>query len=152
MTEAKNIRRLIIVLVTVLLGCATSLLYQIVTPNEEAPLYRSTGKLIVRSPIPQSASGNAWNSQTENFYLNVIETILSEEVKRPAMDKAFALTPRLKSCEVHIKVRRIENSEVLNVITTCREEDFVSTFLDALLDEFVAFRMGGAETGFGRIG
>jgi len=145
MTEAKNLQRLIVVLVTVFLGAAISTLLQVFVLQEEAPMYQSVGKLVVRSPVSPKESGDLWQSQTKDYYGSIIETLESAEVKRRAMDKVFALTPELTSCEVRIHVSQIRNSDVFNVITTSRDPDVTAIFLDTLMDEFIAFRMAAKE-------
>ncbi len=145
MTAAKNLQRLVIVLVTVFLGAAISTLLQVFVLQEEAPMYQSVGKLVVRSPVSKKESGNLWQSQTKDFHDTIIETLESGEMKRRTMDKVFALTPELISCEVHVQVSQLRNSDVFNVIATSKDPDVTAIFLDTLLGEFISSRVADKE-------
>ncbi len=140
MTAAKKLQRLVIVLVTVFSGAVISTLLQVFVLQDEAPMYQSVGKLVVRSPFSHTESGNLWQSQTKDFHDTIIETIESREMKRRATDKVFALIPELISCEVRVKVRQLGNSDVFNVITTSKDPKVTAIFLETLLDEFISFR------------
>lgn len=141
MTEAKSIQRLIIVLVTVILGAATSTLLQVFVLREEAPLYQSIGKLIVKSPMSQNVSGELWQNQAKDYYGSIIETLESAEIKRRAMDSARVSNPEMRACEVQVQVSHLKNGGAFNVITTGSEPRYTSIFLDAILDEFIAFQL-----------
>ncbi|MCF7786715.1 MAG: hypothetical protein K9N47_11375 [Prosthecobacter sp.] len=140
MTEAKSIQRLIIVLVTVILGATTSTLLQVFVLREEAPLYQSIGKLIVKSPMSQNVSGELWQNQAKDYYGSIIETLESAEIKRRAMDSARVSNPEIRACEVQVQVSHLKNGGAFNVITTGSEPRYTSIFLDAMLDEFIAFQ------------
>lgn len=140
MTEAKSIQRLIIVLVTVILGAATSTLLQVFVLREEAPLYQSIGKLIVKSPMSQNVSGELWQNQAKDYYGSIIETLESAEIKRRAMDSARVSNPEMRACEVQVQVSHLKNGGAFNVITTGSEPRYTTIFLDAMLDELIAFQ------------
>lgn len=145
MSEAKNIQRLIIVLVTIFLGSAISTLLQVFLLQEAAPLYQSAGKLIVKSPISQNESGNLWQNQARDYYDSIIETLESAELKRRAMESTRVLNPQMRTCAVHVHVSHLKGSDAFNVSTTGSEPRFTSVFLDALLDEFIVFRQAAKE-------
>jgi|GEM_PF-1618174 len=140
MTEAKSIQRLIIVLVTVIFGAATSTLLQLFVLRDEAPLYRSVGKLIVKSPISQNVSGKLWQNQSKEYYGSIIETLESAEINRRAVESANVLTPEMRTCAVQVQVSHLKNSGAFNVSATGHEPQYTAVFLDALLDEFIAFQ------------
>ena len=76
----------------------------------------------------------------QDFYGTIIETLESREIRRRAVDRVRALYPDMKEVDVDIQVSQIRGSAVFDVRATGVEPKYTRVFLDALLDEFVAFR------------
>lgn len=75
-----------------------------------------------------------------DFYGTIIETIESSEMRRRALDRVRALHPDLKECGVEIRASQNKGSAIFNVRAIGSEPKYTRVFLDALLDEFMAFR------------
>jgi len=82
------------------------------------------------------------NETITDFYGTITETIESAEMKRRALERVRALNPELKDkeCDVEIRVAQTRGSAIFNIIATGSEPKYTRIFLDALLDEFIAFR------------
>lgn len=85
-------------------------------------------------------NGPTYQEYLADFYGTIIETIESAEMHRRALDRVRALHPNLEETKVEIQVTRNEGSAIFNVRASGREPQFTRIFLDALLDEFIAFR------------
>ncbi len=111
--------------------------------------YRSLAKLVAGGRMV--ADGNiSWEEQRQDFYGTIIETVESAEMKRRALDRVRALHPDIKDAEVDIRVAQTRGSAIFNVFAIGSERAYTKIFLDALLDEFVAFRSQIREQALGR--
>jgi hypothetical protein len=141
MTEAKNLHRLVIVLVSFFLGAGASMLLQVfVLQEEEAIVYGSGGRFTVKSPVSQDALRQFGEDQLADFHGIVIETMESAEMHRRALGRIRLTHPDLASCEVQTAVSSFRNSGLFSVSATGQEPEFTRIFLDSLMDEFIAFR------------
>lgn len=116
--------------------------------SPQKPLYRSNAKLVAGGNLA-SGPGLAWREQAQDFYGTIIETLESSEMKRRALNRVQALQPNLKKSEVDIRVVQAKGSAIFNVLATGEDPKFTRTFLDSLLDEFIAFRQSIREQGAG---
>jgi hypothetical protein len=85
-------------------------------------------------------SGSYKATYIDDFYGTTIETLEHTEMRRRALDRVRALHPDLKVIDVAISASRNKNSAVINIHAYGTEPKYTRIFLDALLDEFVAFR------------
>lgn len=75
-----------------------------------------------------------------DHYGTIIETLESAEMKRRALERVRALHPELKETDMEVRVAQTKGSAIFNILVTGREPKFTRIYLDALLDEFMAFR------------
>lgn len=71
----------------------------------------------------------------------IIETVESPELKRRASNRVKALNPGLKAGDVTIRAAQALDNDVFNILATGTEPKGTRLFLDALIDEFVLFRI-----------
>ena len=116
----------------------------LVSCKQKEPQYISVAKLVAggRMVGPGGASGGGiqYQDYLQDFYGTIIETIESSEMRRRALDRVRALHPDLKESEVEIQVSQNKGSAICNIRAIGAEPKYTRVFLDALLDEFVAFR------------
>ncbi|MBN8417274.1 MAG: hypothetical protein J0L73_00005 [Verrucomicrobia bacterium] len=113
----------------------------------KAPSYQSEAKLVAGTPL--LAAGN-WQAQHADFYGTIIETLESAEMKRRALERVRALNPNLKDKEVEIHAAQVRGSTVFTVQAVSTDGKYAKVFLDALLDEFIAFRQSVREQAGGK--
>ena len=76
----------------------------------------------------------------QDFYGTQIEILESGALKARALERVRSLHPELKEIDVDIKVTQNKGSSILNVAAIGEEAKFTRVYLDALLDEYIAFR------------
>ncbi len=115
----------------------------LVSCKQQPPKYISLAKLVVggRMVGNSSPSGPAYVDYLQDFYGTIIETIESSEMRRRALDRVRALHPDMKESDVEIQVSQNKGSAIFNVRAFGSEPKYTRVFLDALLDEFLAFRI-----------
>lgn len=101
--------------------------------------FRSLAKLVAGRPM-QDSSYLLWKEHLQDFYGTIIETLESPEMLRKARERVHALNPDLKDADVSIVVRQTKGSAIFNILATGSEPRYTQIFLNALLDEFIAFR------------
>lgn len=102
--------------------------------------YQSLAKLVAGGHIVASATTVGWQEQMTDFYGTIIETLESAEMKKRALARVHALQPDLKDSNVDIRVSQTKGSAIFNVFAFGSDPKFTKILLDALIDEFVAFR------------
>ncbi len=112
--------------------------------------YTSLAKLVAGGRIVANDGAVNWQEQLTDFYGTIIETLESAEMKKRAMARVHALHPDLKDSNVDIRVAQTKGSAIFNVFAIGSEPKFTKIFLDALLDEFIAFRQQIREQGLER--
>jgi len=112
--------------------------------------FRSLAKLVAGGQMVMSDSVR-WHEQQADFYGTIIETVESAEMKRRALERVRALNPDLKDSDVEIRVAQTKGSAIFNILATGSEPKYTKIFLDALLDEFIAFRLNIREEAQGKV-
>jgi beta-lactamase regulating signal transducer with metallopeptidase domain len=117
--------------------------------KQRAPVYQSVAKLVAGG---MNASGAlSWREQNQDFYGTIVETIESAEMKRRALERVRALNPNLQGHDVEILVSQHKASAIFSVQARCADGQYAKVFLDALLDEFIAFRQSIREQVGGKV-
>lgn len=111
--------------------------------------YTSLAKLVAGGRMVAQGDLN-WQETMQDFYGTIIETLESADLKKRALTRVQALHPEIKDSEVEIKVSQTRGSAIFNVRAIGAEQDYTRIFLEALLDEFVAFRQQIREQGLER--
>lgn len=103
----------------------------------KTPLYQSEAKLVAVGP--EDAGVNA-QIRRMDFYAAIIETLESAEMKRRASVRTKALNPNLEEKDVEIHAAQIKDSTRFRVQALSESGKYARVFLDALVDEFIAYR------------
>jgi uncharacterized protein involved in exopolysaccharide biosynthesis len=72
-------------------------------------------------------------------------------MRRRALERVRALNPDLKDSDVEIRVAQTKGSAIFNILATGTEPGYTKIFLNALLDEFIAFRQSIREQAQGKV-
>lgn len=112
--------------------------------------FRSLAKLVAGGQMVAN-DNYTWREQQADFYGTIIETVESAEMKRRALERVRALNPDLKDSDVEIRVAQTKGSAIFNILATGSEPRYTRIFLDALLDEFIAFRQNIREQAQGKV-
>jgi len=126
-----------------LLTAAIAVCVKALSISTKTTEYMAVGKLEAGIRVnPQGANGPRYveDTMTSDFYGTQIEILESGELRRRALDRVRTLHPELHVIEVEIHVTQTKGSSILNVAAVGEEAKFTRVFLDALLDEFIAFR------------
>lgn len=113
-------------------------------------LFASTAKLTVLDHPPSERA--CWPDERFSFAKIVAETLQSPDMDSRARERMQALQPELKACEVETRVSPIA-PDLFQVTAAGPEPIYTRQHLDALLDEFLAFRRemrGREEVGKGK--
>jgi hypothetical protein len=103
--------------------------------------YISLAKLVSAPTMATSATNP---KALEDFHGAIIETIESAEMRRRSLDRVRALYPDLKGSDVQIEVSQTRGSSIFNVRAFGTDPKYTKTYLDALLDEFIDFRVSSS--------
>lgn len=112
--------------------------------------FRSLAKLVAGGTL-MSNNEFTWKEQQQDFYGTIIETVESADMKRRALERVRALHPDLKDSDVEIRVAQTKGSAIFNILATGSEPRYTKIFLDALLEEFIAFRQSIREQAQGKV-
>jgi beta-lactamase regulating signal transducer with metallopeptidase domain len=104
--------------------------------------FTSQAKIVADGRIVANEGNMNWQEQLDDFHGTILETLESAEMKKRAMARVHALHPELKEVKANVDIRisQAKGSAIFNVFANGPDPKFTKIFLDALLDEFVAFR------------
>lgn len=149
MSTLRILFRVILILGFTLAGATVGILFQArrITANPQE--FRSLAKLVAGGQTLSDGSAIGYE-QHADFYGTIIETLESAGMKRRALERVRALNPDLKDADVDIRVAQTKGSAIVNVLASGRDPKYTRIFLDALLDEFIAFRQNIREQSGGK--
>ncbi|MBL9134127.1 MAG: hypothetical protein JNG86_23135, partial [Verrucomicrobiaceae bacterium] len=133
-----------------LLTASIGVCVQALTITGKPQVFRSLAKLVAGGKMVIGNEVN-WQEQLQDFYGTIIETIESAEMIRKARERVHALHPDLKDSDVEIRVAQTKGSAIFNILATGSEPKYTQIFLNALLDEFIAFRQSIREQAQGKV-
>ena len=133
-----------------LLTASIGVCVQALTITGKPQVFRSLAKLVAGGRMI-GTEAIRWEEQLQDFYGTIIETIESAEMIRKARERVHSLHPDLKDSEVEIVVRQTKGSAIFNILATGSEPKYTQIFLNALLDEFIAFRQIIREQAQGKV-
>lgn len=124
---------------TVMFACMSCVV--LVGCNRQPAQYTSLAKLAAGGRISGNvASAPQYKDYMTDFYGTIVETLESGVMHRRAAERVQALNPDLKKTEVVVRVSQSKGSAIFNVSAVGSDPKYTRVFLDALLDEFRAFR------------
>jgi len=85
----------------------------------------------------------------QDFYGTQMEILLGGELRRRALERVRGLNPELKEIDVDVRVTQARGSSILNVAAVGEEKQYTRIFLEAILDEYIAFRKEMIEKSLG---
>lgn len=74
------------------------------------------------------------------FYQTQIDILESGALRLRALERVRATHPDRKEIDVEVRVTRSKGSAIMNIVAIGEEPTYTRLFLDALLDEYIAFR------------
>lgn len=106
--------------------------------------FRSLAKVVADGPrMFEGREGNMID-----HHMVIIETIGSQEMRHRAQKRVKAQHPELQDRDVGIRVAKFKNDTVFNVLATAQEPNYTKLYLNALLDEFMTFKISVNEQAF----
>lgn len=104
-------------------------------------LFETRAKLVVGSrfggPLVRHPG---FHDMVSDFFGTLTVTLESPEIHQKAVDRVKALHPDLAACYVTLEVARVKNSGILNLIVIGSDQTYSRRYLDAVLDEIIAYR------------
>lgn len=150
MSFSRTLFRLVIILVCAFIGAGAGASLQAFRITKKPQGFRSVAKLVAGGQMAFNDT-ISWREHRGDFYGTIIETVESAEMKRRALERIRALNPDLKDADVDIRAVQTKGSAIINLIATGPEPKYTRVFLDALLDEFIAFRQSIQEQAQGKV-
>ncbi len=114
----------------------------------KTPVFQSEAKLV--AAMPTQATGANLQAWRADFYGTITETLESGEMKRRALERVRALYPNLEEKDVEIHAAQIQDSDKFRVGALSGSGKYAQVFLNAVLDEFLAFRQAVREQSGGK--
>ena len=102
--------------------------------------YVSLSKLVAGSRMSMASNSEGYHEYLNDFYGTIIETLESSEMRKHAIERVHLLYPELKQADAEIRVSQNKGSAIFNVACIAGDRQYAQVFLNALLDEFRAFR------------
>ena len=103
------------------------------------PAYFSQASLWVSGKVKLS-EGTLYSEELQFFSGTQIELLQSENLQARAADRVTTLKPELKSVPVKLSVRQTPRTTIIVVETSGPEPAYTQAFLEALVDEYFAYR------------
>lgn len=132
-----NVLFWIILVCGLLGGAALGVRWQMEEARNIQPEFRSLAKVVV---IWESRGEDGTAPHDADLYGTCMEILESAEMKCRALDRVCALNKDLSDQAVEIRTARTPGSGIINILATGAEAKYIRVFLDALADEFIAFR------------
>lgn len=134
-----------------LLTAAIAICFEALRITGKTTEYIAIGKIVAGLQVKVgSRDGDVvTNAFAQDFYGTQIETLESGALRNHALERVRSLHPELKEIEVEIRVTQTKGSSILNVAAVGEEAKYTRVYLDALLDEYIAFRKDMLEKSIG---
>ncbi|MFZ4764153.1 MAG: polysaccharide biosynthesis tyrosine autokinase [Roseimicrobium sp.] len=134
-----------------LLTAAIAICFEALVITGKTTEYIAIGKIVAGLQVKiGSREGEVISERfVQDFYGTQIETLESGALRNHALERVRSLHPELKEIEVEISVTQTRGSSILNVAAVGAEAKYTRVYLDALLDEYIAFRKDMLEKSIG---
>jgi polysaccharide biosynthesis transport protein len=103
------------------------------------PLFESAGRMIVAIKL-QIPEGSVYTEELSNFYGTQSALMQSEMVRVRALSRVAAEHPELPVCDVKLRVTVSPRTSIFNLQATGIEPAYTRRFLQAVMDEYIAYR------------
>jgi hypothetical protein len=124
-----------------LLLLSVAVAYEALQITQKPTVYVALGKIVVTPPLPLASLTPADVKEVNaEVYQTQIEILESRELGKRALERVRGLHPELKEIEVNIRATHHLDSSLVKVAALGREHKYTRVYLDALLDEYMAFR------------
>ncbi len=127
-----------------LLTAAIAVCYQALRITGKSTEFEAVGKIVANARINVPMQGAGSNvvepMMLQEFYGTQIELLESTELQRRALERIRSLHPEIKEVPVDIRVTQTKGSSILNIGAVGGERVYTRHYLEALLDEYMAFR------------
>lgn len=142
MSTGRIVARIVITLGLAVLGASIVVCFQALRITGKPQEFRSMAKIVAKIVSARGMLADKGDDAAAlaDHYGTIIETLESAEMKRRALERVRALHPELKETDVELRVVQAKGSAIFNILATGREPKYTRIYLDALLDEFMAFR------------
>lgn len=127
----------ITVLACAAIGAAVGIAVQTLRLAIRSQEYHSLA-VVVATNWPQAE--DSYVAAAEDHARVIIEVLESSEMRRRALERVRALNPEPKETKLEFRVAQAKGSAVFNILATGREPKFTRVYLDALLDEVMAWQ------------
>lgn len=125
-------------------GAALGMLYQafqLLTP----PHFQCAAKLVASPTFmafkpEDNGISDRDPSMVTTYVATLVETLESPELQHRARKRIRALSPELAESDVHIRAEQSKGAAIFNVAASGSDGVYARAYLNALLDEFIAFR------------
>jgi uncharacterized protein involved in exopolysaccharide biosynthesis len=129
--------RLVIILVCALIGASLGSVFEAHRIEDAPQAFHSEAKLAVNLQVINRELEEKRLGLSEGTASDILE---SAEMSRRAVERVKALNPDLIESDVTIRATQTKGSGILIIRANGQEPKYTRIFLDALLDEFIAFR------------
>lgn len=106
--------------------------------------FKALGKVIIGWPA-NSNSGAFEESGRAEFCNTLMKVLESDEMSHRAQERVSALHPKVAKVPVAAKAQRVKDTAIIELTATGGEATYVRFYIDALLDETMAFYLEMAE-------
>ena len=105
----------------------------------QPPAYVSQASLWVSGKVKLPESG-LYSEELQFFFGTQIELLQSEKLQARATNRVATLKPELKSVPLDLRIRQTPRTTIIVLEASGPEPAFTQTFLEALVDEYFAYR------------
>ena len=113
--------------------------------EEESPLYRATGKILMEGAGDLRLSENLLGQ----FHATQIEVLKGREIMYRARERVRGLHPELKEAAAEVDASVMNKTHIVRVEVKAPDQIYAKVYLDAVLDEYMAFRQEMLEKSVG---
>lgn len=129
----------IVAIFGILLGACSGLWWQQMEADVLTPVHRSLARLVVFHPVDPLTHIDS-KEPNPDIYGTFIEMIESAEMLRKARIRVQERYPSPEDYVIDVRGIRSRNSGIIAILATGDEPKYTQIFLNAVLDEFMAFR------------
>ena len=142
--SSRDVARIWVILSCLFVGATAGICLSALQITSQTSVFRSLAKVVAK------ASSQAQDEEPDYFGI-IVETLESAEMSRRAQERVQGLHPELEDSPVEIRVARSKGSAIFNIIASGSEPKYTQIFLNAMVDEYIAFRRQVSEHAKGAV-